>query len=304
MTPESSARGLATLRVAVYGTWLVVLLAWPITSAGQLPSEWFSPRGFARWLPGWMWEYSIESTTLSVIHALAILGCSALLLGVRPFRPLAIVTSLLLVYTETISKGFSGYANHGQSALLYAALILPYFPASDRLSIYGGKVSLRNAATYLAGMYCVAMSLAVTYSLIGVERIAEGGWDIFTGDALLVDLVRTSHEYSRYGFNVVAWITHSAVLVMFLKMGFVVATIAEILSPFAIICRYFRYLWLVIILSFHVSTLITMNIFFWENVVLLLVLFVLFPEFIAKEVGGDSSCKDFQFDRIATDSQS
>ncbi len=45
----------------------------------------------------------------------------------------------------------------------------------------------------------------------------------------------------------------------------------EILSPLVLISTWFRRAWLAVILPFHVLTLLSMNIFFWENMILIVV---------------------------------
>lgn len=124
---------------------------------------------------------------------------------------------------------------------------------------------------YSAGLLAVALVLCFTYSFIGIRRVAFGGIEVFTGDALLTSLALRSLEYGPFDFDYgllplrMPWLAFAA------KIGFVVVTIFEILSPFVLISRRFRYAWLAVILSFHFATLFTMNIFFWENVVLILV---------------------------------
>jgi len=58
------------------------------------------------------------------------------------------------------------------------------------------------------------------------------------------------------------------------RVGFVVVTLFEFLTPLCLLSRKFRYVWLIIIIPFHFLTWLLMNIFFWQNLLLMLVLFV------------------------------
>jgi hypothetical protein len=60
-------------------------------------------------------------------------------------------------------------------------------------------------------------------------------------------------------------------------LGMTVMTVFEIGSPFALFSRWFRNVWLAVLVPFHFSTLFTMDIFFWENVILSIVLWPSFP---------------------------
>ena len=57
-----------------------------------------------------------------------------------------------------------------------------------------------------------------------------------------------------------------------INLGFPLVTVVEILSPYCLVSRRFRHFWLVTIFGFHVLTLLLMQIVFWENIILRIVL--------------------------------
>jgi uncharacterized membrane protein len=57
-----------------------------------------------------------------------------------------------------------------------------------------------------------------------------------------------------------------------LNAGFVVVTVLEVLAPLCLFSRRFRLLWLGVMVPFHVATLFLMKIFFWQNLILLVLL--------------------------------
>ena len=130
----------------------------------------------------------------------------------------------------------------------------------------------------------LALLLAGAYSLIGINRFAMGGLAIFTGDALPINLALRTFEYREFGFEWSVLLLQYAPFVVLLKAGFFVVTLFEVLTPLALVWRRFRWAWLAVMVPFHLSTLVTMNIFFWENLILLAVVFTNLPTAVGEEL--------------------
>jgi hypothetical protein len=64
--------------------------------------------------------------------------------------------------------------------------------------------------------------------------------------------------------------------------GFAVVTLFELLAPLCLVFRGFRYAWLLTIIPFHFLTLLTMKIFFWQNLLLICVLLVNIESLLSK----------------------
>lgn len=165
------------------------------------------------------------------------------------------------------------HANHAQFCILYAAWILALFPAADRFSIMGRKQKLAPRNYYRAPVICLALMLSILYMLIGLRRFVDGGFEIFLNDALATSLAVRSVEYSAYSFEYGLLLLTLPWLKPIMAGGYFVTTIFEALSPLALFNRWFRYAWLLVIVPFHIMTLLTMNIAFWESMILVLVLF-------------------------------
>jgi hypothetical protein len=154
--------------------------------------------------------------------------------------------------------------------MLFGSILLCLFPAADAVSVMGRKrAGAAPDAVYAGGVLAVAAFLCAAYAFIGTHRIVAGGYAIFTGDAILSYLAAQSMNYSSYGFQYGMLGLLYPLLGTAFKAGFLVTTLFEILSPFTLVSRWFRWLWLAVIVPFHVSTLFTMNIFFWENILLI-----------------------------------
>jgi len=271
---KGSARALGLGRITVYGIWLVSVATAPVTLYGELPEELFRPVvGIFRLFPPELLHALLDAGFASVLKTALMVLCGLLVLGVRPFTPLALTTGVLLLVYDSLDKSFAGYVNHAQIGILQAALVLTLFPAADGLSVMGPPKRPAAPTRYAAPMLIVALLLSLPYSFIGTHRIIHNGLDIFTGDAIITQLAVRSLEYSPTGFDYGTLSLTFPLLGTFFRFGYLVTTLFEVLSPLALLYRRFRWAWLAVIVPFHLLTLFTMNIFFWENMLLILVFF-------------------------------
>jgi hypothetical protein len=259
-------------RIAVFGLWGINVAVAPVARYSELPPELFEAPGLLRMVPDAAWMALIGSPSLLwTLHLSLLAGLLLLVLGIRPFRAIAVPVFLLLLVFDGLDKGFNDFVHHAQIGILFAALLLCFFPAADALSILGRPRALAPPRVYGGGVLAIAAFLCAAYAFIGTNRVVAGGFAIFTGDAIVTYMVTQSINYSAYGFDYgLLALRHAWVATLF-KAGYAVTTLLEILSPFCLISTWFRRLWLVVIVPFHVSTLFTMNIFFWENIVLIAV---------------------------------
>lgn len=270
---DAGPEALALFRIAVFGVWSVVVLASPpLALAANVPRELFSPPGVLGLLPDAAWEALFSPAPLWALTGVILVLTLAAAAGLGPFGligPLAFGGILLF---DGIQKGFGGYINHAQFGLLYAALLVAVSPAADALEFRLGTQSApptRPAAAYRFPLVGTGLLLALAYSLIGLYRAVMGGAEMFTGDALPTYMALRTVEYGPWQYEWTVTLLSVPAVVGALKAGFAVTTILEIFSPLALVWRYFRLLWLGVIVPFHLVTLVTMNIFFWENLILL-----------------------------------
>lgn len=273
---NASSRTLALLRITVFGSWFVIVLFFSPSAYSILPVTIFEPWGFQRIFnvfPPVVTEIILSGEFLIILKVLLMAGCLMCMIGVRPFQRYAIATFILIFFLDLVMRGFNGYINHAQSGIYLASLFLVFSPASDAFSVFRHKkVSIKK--DYSFAVILTGISLTMAYSFIGINRLYSGGFEIFTNDALVTYIIRNSLNYSMYGFEYgITLISFDYVVILF-KAGFFIVTIMEIISPFIFFNRYLRYTWLSVIIPFHFISLFTMNIFFWENILLILVLFI------------------------------
>lgn len=275
---KAGPEALGVFRFFVFGAWAVQTLGTPVARAADLPFELFDAPGVLSLLPPPFWEQLFQPAPLIGMQTGLVLVFTAAALGVRPFPLVGGAAIIGMLALDGIAKGWGAYVNHAQMAILYAGVLVAVSPAADGFSPRPRpSPSQPKQGAYRFPLVGTALILSVTYALIGGHRLAVGGWEIFAGDALPTYVAVRTFEYSAYAFQLSFRLLESPGAILALKAGFVVATIFEILSPFALVYRRFRHAWLLVIIPFHFATLVTMNIFFWENLILLLLVFTELP---------------------------
>jgi hypothetical protein len=270
---ETEARKLAALRVAVYTIWLVNLLARPFHLHGEMAEVLLRPVGIFAWIPIAGWDMILTPAVLHGIRWTLAASLVAGILGVRPFPLIAAANALLILLFDGIGKCFLGFVNHAEIAAILAAVVLVLAPgAADRWSVMGNRTGERPVAEYATWTLVAGMGMLLAYSFISAHRL-QNGLGVYTGGALLVSMVNLSMMPVETHFQGGLLVMEHSWMGRAVRAGFLVTTVLEFLSPLILWSRRFRWLWLLVMVPFHVSTLYFMNIFFWENLVLIGVLF-------------------------------
>ena len=122
-----------------------------------------------------------------------------------------------------------------------------------------------------APLVAIVAILTLTYCLVGLNRIIVSP-QVFTGNSMEVWTVDASLR--AYYFNTgLGWqIPQWPLLVLFLKAGLLVITAFEITAPLCLIWPVYRRVFIPVMLSFHLLSLALMNIFFFDDMLLYLLL--------------------------------
>jgi hypothetical protein len=270
---DACAQSLALARIAVFGMWLWHVALEPVRERARLPIDVLVPIGILRLLPTSAWTTLCSPTALLVLQASLIVCLLALVLGLGPFRTLAAPTCALLVVDQALARS-EGYINHGELAMLYAAIVLAAFPCADALALRPARPLRRDPVLYRAPLVAAALTLCLTYALTATRRLDVGGLGIFVDGTILSRVALRGAERGGLGLLVVAhpWLGRALVL------GFPVVTLFELLSPLAVFYRGFRYAWLVVLVGFHVAVSVLMAISFRGNLVLMAVFVTELPQ--------------------------
>ncbi len=286
----TNATDLGIVRVTVFGVWFIIILLSPISNYALLPIDLFKPIGIYSLIYsveiGFVLEVLLSENFLKILKMTTLMGCLLACFGTKYFRYFAIPTVVMLFMIDSVIKSFSGSVNHAELVLLYSAFIISIFPSGDGFKLFSlGKVKnfYDRDSDYSVSILLVASILCFSYLFIGVHRLLHGGIEQFFNNALEIYLIKNSFFYTKYGFDWGLFIVSNEILLNLFKVGFFVITLFEVLSLLILVSNSFRYIWLAMMIPFHLFTLLSMNIFFWENLVLITVLFILIPLRISKQ---------------------
>lgn len=268
-----SRQHVTALRALVLGLWLVIVAVTPYGSYAKLPLELSAGYGVGRVLLG---SHALKAFFFSypVLVGLkwsAVVGCVLAILLPNRARWLTPVVLGLVVILDSLTKSLNGYINHAQLVPLFVLLVFAVFGGRRRLPTLGFGDDSEGSARPV--IWLAALMIVIPYTFIAMNRLIVGGAEVFQGDALLDYINQTSRRYSVYGSSVFLGVIRVGWLAVALKAGYFVTTLFELTSAVALFSRRYRLLWLAVIVSFHFVTLFAMNIFFWENLLLVLVIF-------------------------------
>ena len=284
-----SRRHATVVRTVVLAIWLAIVAITPYGYYARFPDDMSAGYGLGRLLLG---GHTVKAVLLSypVLMALkwgAMIACVLAILLPNRCRWLTPVVLAFVFVLDNLTKSFNGYVNHAQLVPFFILVVFAVFGGRRYLPTLGfhsdedvprepDPPTLAADATvvpYVSVVWLAGLMLIIPYTFIAMNRLLVGGFEVFHGDALLDYINLTSRRYSVYHSSVFLGLIRIWWLAAALKVGYFVTTLFELGSAGALFSRLYRRVWLVVIVSFHFVTLLAMNIFFWENLLLVLVIF-------------------------------
>lgn len=263
-TPEA----LNFFRKIVFSAWLLIIAFNPIWEISRLPLLAIEPTGiFLYWLPKAAVPVLIHPVFLISIYAVTLLSIIFVIINRSVFWGI-LACFLLTVYGGLIRS--IGHMNHAEIAILYAAYFLVFFPMLDSLLNEEQKQKINLSGIPLV---LTLLLLSLTYSHIAIHRFAFAWAPIYTPDSMTGWILQRSYERDFFAAEIARSIESYPLFNAMLGYGFALVTLFEILAPLVLVSRIFRRIFLVVIGSFHILCLLLMKIFFWENLVLFVLLF-------------------------------
>lgn len=248
----------------ILGLWFFKILADPFYQLSLLPQSAWVQIGLLSHIPldiiSWLWSRpALWTLKITILMALAL---SFFIKN----RCLLIFCGLLLTVQQSLIRGL-GDINHSDIASLlifYMLMIMPPYLMTENSNDQD-----RMRTSYVRAM---AWILVTPYCLIAAHRLLNG-FTVFDPAAMSSWLVHLSLRPSWFGFECGAQLAEHQWVVQILSTGFLLITLLELLTPFCMVNLKFRWIWIIVMIPFHVSTLFLMNIFFWENIIFLTLFF-------------------------------
>jgi hypothetical protein len=273
---ERAGPGLLRLaRRGIFGLWMVKLLLDPLWRLAEFPPELFTPIGILRLLPRDVLAELLTGRGLAMLWALTLLVLAGVLSN--KFFPLtSVLTAVLLTVYSCLVRGF-GPAVHTDIVLLLAVYVLALFSWADLIEERRARADHpngrpRSPAWSSLPLVTIVALLTLSYCLVGLNRVVSGGPRIFTGDTMLgwtVDAALRGYYYNTdIGWHLPGW----PIAVWLLRLGLPVITCFEITAPLCLMSAHYRWVFIPTMLLFHLLSLVFMNIFFYEDMLLYLLL--------------------------------
>jgi len=252
-----------TAQLLVAGMWFIKTALTHWSDIAELPPVLFAPVGFQRWLPPTWWSVLLDANVLEGMRfaVLAALGLSLW----RAARAVSLLLAgLLLLHHQALRHGF-GFVNHQELVPLYAVFLCAFFG-------FGGRAwEQRAPGLPIIG---ILLLLCLSYALAGAFRVLHHPELFLNPGAMMGWILLNSSRPLHYGWTLGLNLPWGPGLAWLLQAGLIVVTALEILAPLALVSARFRVVFLTVIpIPFHFACLILMNIFFWENAVLMLLFF-------------------------------
>lgn len=268
---SADARALGLVRAVVFGLWFVLLAFDSFEQIALLPVEAFEPYGVLRLIPDGAWPHLLTEPVLFTIRLTLLAATLAAALGVRGYTAFATIAAIGLTFHQGASRGFA-HINHAQLPLLYMTYVLAVYPAADGF-VLNGKEKHGRKEHYVFAMRAMMVIVLFAYTTIGLYRITQSSPEIFLGESMLYSIGKNTHRASFYGMQWGSLVLEHRFLLPVINLGYFIVTLFEVLSVFCLVSRSFRWMWLLVMVGFHLSTLFLMNLLFWHNLILCVVLF-------------------------------
>jgi hypothetical protein len=275
--PNSTAsrQALRVFEVYLFSLWFLKVLSDPLWELGHLPTSIYQPIGplvpFGKDLATWI-------VSEDFLHGLwlGLLATLALSIAPQGFKWKVAgqcSAAVLLTLYQAIVRAV-GALSHSEIMGLVPVFILTVYNIFERPSKHDLE-GTRHHSKYDYGIPIVltAIFIACAYLFVGIHRLAIGGLEVFTSKVIVYWLLQKGLDTTYFSYKLGGSILSFPWLKTIVIWSFPFATLLELASPLALVWRSFRPYWLVAMVVFHVSILITMGILFLEPMMLYIVFF-------------------------------
>lgn len=270
---DASAHSVAMFRVGIF----LLCAAEALFLSRQvvaLPPDTLSLFGFLEYLPSALinWVHTADGQYAGL--AMAFVAAVAAALGIAPRLTMPLAT-VGFIFTQALPRALMGSSNHSQLPVMMAAILLSVGPSADALVLWSPRARSvpQRPPDYQSTLLLIALVVCTSYTFIAAHRLAYGGWALFSSESMSQWMVLWNigerHPEGTLGMQVVRspWLAKAA------QLSFPVLTLVELLAPFILVSRRFRYVFVSTMLAMHTSIYLLMNVSF-SQLACLYVLFV------------------------------
>lgn len=272
LVPDSAA-GLGMVRAGVHGVFLFSVLTSSFATVGHLPVTILRPPGILSFLSWKFFDRLVTPSGMMALKGALVLSLLMSTLGYLTSTSTKTSAVLLILY-QGILRGF-GHLNADEMTGIYFMIVLAFTPCGEGFSldsVYRRKQ--RASWAYAYPILLMQILLSWCYFTAGLAKLRISGLAYFGKDNLPIQSIDHSlgnlHDTQ---FRLAFYLPQFRDI---MGIAVVVALLWEILFPLAIFSRRARPWLLGFGIVFHVTTLLTMNIFF-SNILAMYLVFVDWP---------------------------
>jgi hypothetical protein len=280
-TPEA----LRLVRRLVFATWFVRVAFKPLEQLALIPPSLFEPVGPMALLPASVEHLLHGAAFLYALKAATLLSFALVIAGVA-LRPMMVASCVLMTVYACLWRGFAGHIDHESVLILFAGYLLTLFELADAWADRRGEQPVPGAPTR-AGipLTTILVVLCLAYTMVGIFRAMRGAPSVFTTNSLTFWALRNAYETAEPAWGWGKYVVEYPWLGRLLNGGFPIITLFELTALAALFSRWYRYVFLLVMVPFHLLSLFVLDVFFWEN----MVLYVLFFELGRRSLQGERS---------------
>jgi hypothetical protein len=261
---QAGPRLLRLTRLGIFALWTVKLLLDPLWRLADMPREMLMPVGILRLLPANALDALLTLQGLTTFWAVTLIA-SALALTNKAFPITATIAAILLTAYSSLIRSF-GPAVHTDIVLLLSVYALAGFAWADQFA--AKSAGKKSGAWSSAPLITIVAFMCLAYCLVGLSRTIGGGLSVFTGDTMEAWTIDASLRGYYFNTNIGWHIPDWPWVVFALRSGLPVITFFEITAPLCLAWPHYRWIFIPVMLSFHALSLVFMNIFFFDDMLL------------------------------------
>jgi hypothetical protein len=265
---QAGPRLLRLTRLGIFALWIVKLLLDPLWRLAEMPREMFKPVGILALLPAGATDALLTWNGLAALLVFT-LGVLVLALTDKAFPVVSTVAAVLLTAYSSLIRGF-GPAVHTDIVLLLAVYALAGFAWADWFASKLGGKKYRAGTWDSYPLVTIVAMLCLSYCLVGLNRTVAGGVSVFTGDTMEAWTIDASLRGYYFNTNIGWHVPDWPLVVFMLRGGLPFITVFEITAPLCLASPHYRWIFIPVMLSFHLLSLVFMNIFFFDDMFLYL----------------------------------
>jgi hypothetical protein len=269
---QAGPRLLRLARLGIFAIWIVKLLLDPVWRLAQLPVELIQPVGVTAWLSPERAPFLWSAPGLTTLWIATLIVLVLAMTG-RAFALVATIATLLLTIYSSVIRSF-GPAVHTDIVLLLAVYAFALFAWADLMQRRDESGRTDHASSSLP-------LVTMNRIFVSPETFTGNSMEVWTIDASL----RAYYFNTGIGWHLPDW----PWLVAFLRIGLPIVTLFEICAPLCLISSRYRAIFLPVMISFHLLSLVLMNIFFFDDLLLYLLLIDWSRRFPSLRVRGEEN---------------